>query len=538
MSPSSSNSESPSSIPRRRPKQLSAKTMQKDSDSESNVKRKSSAVESKAAVSESASSATPGRHSHRPVTLILAVLCVLGLSLLIRRRPSSLPKTYALCSREGNIYTVDDINTRTECIVVHHSQILSVGTLDETRKRFGDAEKTGPVANALRLRAFKNGLKFYFVEPGHIVVPGLADAHAHLIEQGFKRNLEVDHCSSVSEVLEKVVSYINARPDILGDKNVWIQGMGWDQTKWGNKGIFPAAADFDSEPLLRGRPIVLRRVDGHAIWVSPRVLKESSDLPDSIEGGEIVRDSDGQPTGIFVDNAMSLITPPPWTDKQMLEFYITAVKEALSYGLTSVHNADTSLQMINFLKKVADADKLPLRLYLMGNVRSNEHLERFINYGPAGRLTLRSVKLFSDGALGSWGAAMLEPYADRPDSKGFLLQSPEAMSKLVQNFWNDDFQVNIHCIGDLANSVVLDIFEDLLRGEIVSDRRPRIEHAQIVAPADLERMGRLGAQATCGMLKRDWYGSIDECKCKKDLFADWECRAHSVLSSRTPTDLC
>ncbi|KAH8112103.1 amidohydrolase family-domain-containing protein [Phellopilus nigrolimitatus] len=445
------------------------------------------------------SSSGPKEHItyQKPFALILIIIAAFGFAFLLRGRSSRLPKTYALCSKEGNIYTVDAAHPRVECVVVHNSRILSVGSLAETRVRFGDAEKTGPAASTLtgRLRSLKNGLKFYFVEPGHIVVPGLADAHAHLIEHGFKRHLEVDNCSSVQDVITKVENYVTARPDVLNDKNIWIQGMGWDQTKWPSS-EFPTAADLDSNILLRGRPIVLRRVDGHALWVSSRVLEDTNNLPESVDGGAIVRGDDGKPTGVFVDNAMALIKPPAWTEKEMLEYYLTAVKEALSYGLTSIHDAATLPDMISFLKKMADANQLPLRLYLMGFVESDEYwgdqIERFVNYGPAGRLTLRSVKLFMDGALGSWGAALLEPYTDVPDLRGFLLRSPEAMSQLAKRMWDDGFQVNIHCIGDWANNVVLDIFEDLLRGANVTDRRPRIEHAQIMVPADLERIGRLG----------------------------------------------
>ncbi|KAL5498212.1 hypothetical protein ACEPAH_2342 [Sanghuangporus vaninii] len=439
--------------------------------------------------------------ANRRAPVILALLCAFGFYLLIQGRSSGLPRTYALCSKEGKIHTVDSKAPRAECIVVHDSRIISVGSIEETRKRFGDVDTTGPVSSSIapQLKMFKNGLKFYYIKPGHIIVPGLADAHAHLLDEGFMRNLQVDNTSSISEVIEKVKDYIKARPDVLNDRNVWIQGMGWDQTKWPTK-EFPRAADLDTDPLLRGRPIVLRRIDAHASWVSKRVLEETVDLPDHVEGGTIVRDESGNPTGVFVDNAMSLIKPPAWTEKQMLEFYYTAVKEALSYGLTSIHDAGSTTQYINFFKKVAEAGKLPLRLYSMRYIDPEEfrgeELERFVSYGRTGRLTLRSVKLVSDGALGSWGAAMIDPYTDKRDERGTLLTSPEVLSKLVSKFWDDGFQVNVHCIGDKANNVVLDILEEKLRNVSAEEHRPRIEHAQIMTPSDLERTARLGVIAS------------------------------------------
>ncbi|EJD04927.1 uncharacterized protein FOMMEDRAFT_105127 [Fomitiporia mediterranea MF3/22] len=427
--------------------------------------------------------------ANRLVPLIFIIICSFGLSLLLRGRFSALPKTYALCSKQGNIYTVDASTPRAECIVVHESRILSVGTLGMLAEKF---------------KAFKSGLKFYFVEPGHIVVPGLADSHAHLLEQGFK--MELDKLSqynctkTCSEVIEKVKNYVKNRPDLLKDRGLWIQGDGWDQTKWPER-EFPTAAEFEADPLLRGRPIRLLRVDYHAVWVSQKVIDEAGNLPQDVQGGLIVRDENGSPTGIFVDNAMDIIKVPEWTEKQMLDYYFSAVKEALSYGLTSIHDAWALPRTIEFFKRVADANKLPLRLYLMRAINlldyRGEQIERFVNYGPAGRLTLRSIKMMSDGSLGSWSAALMEPYTDKPETRGLLLASPERLSDVITDFWNSGFQTNIHCIGDLANNVVLDIFEKLLRdNSSAAEHRPRIEHAQIMTPSDLERTARLGVIAS------------------------------------------
>jgi len=154
--------------------------------------------------------------------------------------------------------------------------------------------------------------------------------------------------------------------------------------------------------------------------------------------------------------------------------------------------------MISFLKKMSAEGKLPIRLYLMGNVPSENYwgtqIPRLLNFGRHGRLNIRSIKLYTDGALGSWGAALLAPYSDKPETSGIMRSTPKALSTLVRQFWKDGWQVNIHCIGDRANKIVLDIFQDIIESESVNvtDWRPRIEHAQIMQTSDLERAGQLG----------------------------------------------
>ncbi|KDR78374.1 hypothetical protein GALMADRAFT_1317728 [Galerina marginata CBS 339.88] len=202
-------------------------------------------------------------------------------------------------------------------------------------------------------------------------------------------------------------------------------------------------ADLDADPLLKDRLISLSRVDGHARWVSSAVLRLLPDLPDSVDGGSIIRDNKGKPTGIFVDNAMNLVPIPPWSEMQMSEFFDVTMKEALSYGLTSIHDADTNPDRIKFFRKMADAGDLPIRFYLMGYVASEEYwgnqIPRLINYGKHERLNLRSVKLFADGELGSWGAALLEPYSDDPETRGLMRSSEGTLEKLLRQFWKDEY---------------------------------------------------------------------------------------------------
>ncbi|KAJ6497741.1 amidohydrolase family-domain-containing protein [Mycena sanguinolenta] len=406
---------------------------------------------------------------------------------------------YTLCSSTKSIYTVDETQPSARCISVRNGRISSVG--DEA-----DVSRSWPWL--VNLLLYPSETTRHTIEPGHIVVPGLADAHAHLLQQGYKMQLQLDSARSVQEVIERIKAYIHAHPDVHADPDRWIEGMGWDQTKWPGA-EFPTAADLSSDPLLRGRPILLLRVDVHAAWVSERVLEILGPLPSEVGGGKIIRDASGEPTGIFVDNAMTLIPTPRWTPERYNDFFQTAVAEALKFGLTSIHDAATDPEAVDFFKIQAERGTLPIRLYLMAVPFSENFtdwqpskIQRLSNYGVHGKLNLRSVKLFTDGALGSWGAALIEPYSDKPDTRGIMRSSPETMDQLIRSAWEAKMQVNVHCIGDHANEVVLDVFEKVLAEETrngnsdVSAFRPRIEHAQILQPSDLKRIGKLGVIAS------------------------------------------
>ncbi|KDR78376.1 hypothetical protein GALMADRAFT_266881 [Galerina marginata CBS 339.88] len=451
-------------------------------------------LEDSSSPSQEKAATRPKRSTRRwLVGLALSVLAILFLN--------AQSESYIICSKSRNIYTVDPANLRVECVSIRGSRVLQVGDYASlVGKRDLLSRFTGHLPSWI-VANMRVAPRIVQVGENSVVVPGLADAHAHIIDNGYMRQLPLMGSKSVEEVVNRIKAYILSHPDVANDATRWIEGMGWDQTKWPGA-QFPTAADLDSDPLLKDKLISLSRVDGHARWVSPAVLRLMPDLPEKVEGGLIVRDGHGKPTGIFVDNAMSLIPTPPWTEAQLSEFFDMTIKEALSFGLTSIHDADTKLDHINLFQKIADAGKLPTRLYLMGNVASKEYwgnqIPRLINYGKQARLNLRSVKLFADGALGSWGAALLEPYSDKPESQGLMLSSKETLEKLVQQFWKDGWQTNIHCIGDRANHAILDIYENILErsGGNVSEWRPRIEHAQIFAPEDLKRIGRLGVIAS------------------------------------------
>ncbi|ESK93905.1 amidohydrolase 3 [Moniliophthora roreri MCA 2997] len=429
------------------------------------------------------------RPKRRSLNRLWVSALLLGFGAL-RSLHTNTSEQYILCSNSQNIYTVDAGKPRVQCFAVRGSTIVETGGLDELK------EAVNPLSSLPWLPRFLQvAPRVIHVDSSSIVVPGLADAHAHIIENGFKMQLQLDTAKSISEVIERIKAYIIAHPDLPSDR--WIEGMGWDQNKW-PESKFPTAADLDTDPLLRGKAIALRRVDGHATWVSSRVLETMGEIPpdSEVEGGLIIRDESGKPTGVFVDNAISLIPIPEWSEDQIEEYFNVTMKEALKYGLTSIHDADTYPQIRKFFIKQAEAGKIPMRLYLMLNGHS-EVPEKglLIKHGKGSRLTIRSIKMYTDGALGSWGAALLEPYSDKPDTSGIMRNTQGEMDRLVRKYWKNGWQVNIHCIGDRANHVVLNIFEDIIQGETkanVSEWRPRIEHAQIMTKEDLVRAGTLG----------------------------------------------
>jgi predicted amidohydrolase YtcJ len=298
-------------------------------------------------------------------------------------------KHCVICSETG-IYTPTskrDHIVVAQCMLVKDDKVIAIGSRDSVRSQahWWSTIKYTP----------KNA----------IVVPGLADSHAHILEYGYKMQLVLDGARSIEEVIQRVEQYILARSDVLNDKDAWIQGMGWDQTRWEGE-QFPTAEDLVT-PLLKDRPILLVRVDGHANWVSPRVLQimqEKSSIPD-VEGGMVLRDSRGNPTGIFIDQAMTLIPRPSRTPSQRLEYFKLTMDHAVSVGLTSIHDAGVELDDIKFFKQQSAAGNLPIRLYLMSRLPpdvtelTDFSIPRLVNYGKHGRLNLRSVKIFMDGSV-------------------------------------------------------------------------------------------------------------------------------------------
>ncbi|KDQ57712.1 hypothetical protein JAAARDRAFT_35398 [Jaapia argillacea MUCL 33604] len=433
-----------------------------------------------------------------PKTIVLVLLGSVLISLVLvsyRSSTKTLPESYALCSHEEDgIYTVDGEDSRVQCLVVHQAQVFDRGSLDDVKLRWKNAVKRGQVTDASSAN-----LEIRFINPGSIVVPGLSDSHAHILEYGSSRQLPLEGAKSVEAAVGLVHQYIKANPDFLQDKSKFVEGWGWDHTSW-PKAEWPTAADLEADPLFSGRPVVLQSKDGHALWVSTKVLEAMGPLPEFVEGGVIVRNEAGKATGVFLDNAQDLVIRPAPTEKDLIRRFSFAVQDAVANGLTSVHDAGFSPKSLAFFKRQADEGNMPIRVYGMTFFDENaeywgNQTDKLVHDGT-GRLAARSVKIFADGALRSGGAALYEPYTDNPETNGFMRLSEELLNSIIPKFLSDGWQVNVHAIGDRANGIVLDAFEVALKGVNVSALRPRLEHAQILTEADMARIGKLGVIAS------------------------------------------
>ncbi|CAL1708111.1 unnamed protein product [Somion occarium] len=412
--------------------------------------------------------------------VVAGLLGFFGLRAAQKWGRSEVPDAYALCSPEGKIFTVDEANPEVECMVIHGSHFSDVGSLADIRLRW----------TAIPVR---------FIQSGAVVVPGISDSHVHILEYGATIQLPLEGPKSVKETVQVVRNYILSDPDVRHNKSTFVEGWGWDHTQWLLE-QWPTSEDLENDPVVRGRPIVLQSKDGHAIWVSKKILDDIEFIPEEIEGGTIFRDSNGNPTGVFMDSAQSLVNAPEPTHDQMEKRFGLAVRDAHKVGLTALHDAGFNPRSLAFFKKQAEEDKLPIRVYGMTYFNESAEywgnsVEKVIGAGN-NRLSARSVKIFADGALRSGGAALYEPYSDNPETRGFLRIDPELLNKVIPRFLRDGWQVNVHAIGDRANGVVLDAFEAALKDANVSALRPRLEHAQILAKKDMARFGDLGIIAS------------------------------------------
>src|SRR5262245_23676127 len=336
---------------------------------------------------------------------------------------------------------------------------------------------------------------------GAFVFPGFADAHLHLV--GIGKALETANLRGASDAAvaaKRVAAAAEKLPP-----GVWAEGRGWDQNLWPGK-QFPDARDLDA--VLSDRPAAARRVDGHALWVNSAALKAakidaSTKDPD---GGRILRRADGSPSGVLVDNAMELaVKAMPAATSADRERWLTAGANACArVGLTEVQDASGyDANGIASLEQLAARGALPIRVYATVSP-SPEQLPAFLARGThvgggSDFLTVRAIKAYADGALGSRGAALLEDYSDEPDHRGLLLTPPEWIAVVALDARRAGWQLWVHAIGDRGNRIVLDAYQaaaSAAPNAPEGGQRPRIEHAQVIAPDDFPRFAKIGVIAS------------------------------------------
>ncbi|MGY1424238.1 amidohydrolase [Lysobacter sp. A289] len=373
----------------------------------------------------------------------------------------------------ARIHTMDTAQPRVEALAFDDTgAIVALGDRDALLRDYPDAHRLD-VGKAT-------------------VVPGLIDAHGHVAGLGFNE-LQADlvDAASKEEALQRLRDFADELPD-----GAWLLGRGWDQNDWPEK-RFPTAADLDA--LFPDRPVWLRRIDGHAGWANSAAMAlVERDLAGDWqpEGGKIERDANGQPSGVFVDGAMALIdAQEPEPDAATQEHALAlGMQAAVEHGLTGVHDAGVSLAGLKHYQQLADRGEMPLRINAMA-AGDGDALAMLCRDGayrhPSGRLQMRSVKLFADGALGSRGAALLADYSDDPGNRGLLMVKPDKLAEVTEKAKRCGIQVATHAIGDRGNHVVLEAYERVLGKDDSGDHRWRIEHAQILSSGDLPRLARL-----------------------------------------------
>lgn len=332
---------------------------------------------------------------------------------------------------------------------------------------------------------------------GKTLLPGLIDAHGHVFRLGFKTTeISLSGTKSLQEAQGQIRDYAQKNP-----QRQWLLGYGWNQVNW-KLGRFPTAAELDA--AVSDRPVRLVRVDGHAAWLNTKALQAAGITRDTKDpaGGRIERDANGNPTGVLIDKAMALVNNviPPYSDDDRRAALAAAVAHLNALGLTSVGDAGVTVADDRIYREFADQGKLTTRIYGMirdtgDDFKTLSAKGPLIGYGND-RYDLRAVKLYGDGALGSRGAALMEPYTDDHAHSGLLFMSDAVMQANVKTALKAGYQVNVHAIGDKTNHQVLDAMEVAYKDVGGRELRNRIEHAQVVSLPDIPRFKKLNLIAS------------------------------------------
>lgn len=402
----------------------------------------------------------------------LAGLLVLCASSLFAQGVTNLPADLIVTG--GHVYTVDDSRPAAQAFAVRNGIFTFVGSAHEAMAL------RGPNTRVVDLH-------------GATVVPGLADAHGHISGLGqFLHDADLVGSLSYEEAIARTIQHAG-KPA----KGEWVIGRGWDQNRWASK-QFPT-----SDALTRAfpdNPAMLERVDGHALLVNGRAMEAAgvTAATKDPQGGRIIRDATGNPTGVFVDNAQGLITRaiPANTPAQLERLVAAAIAECHRWGLVAVHDPGESRSVIDVMESMARKGGFDLRGYIL-IADDSADLAHYYSIGPrselyGGHLWVRAIKLYADGALGSRGAALLSPYSDDPSNSGLLVSSEAHLQDVATAALRHGFQVATHAIGDRGNRNVLDAYQAALKAVPTANHRFRVEHAQIIDPADIPRFAELG----------------------------------------------
>ena len=328
---------------------------------------------------------------------------------------------------------------------------------------------------------------------GRTVLPGLIDAHGHVFGLGQQlTQLDLSATTSRAGATKAIADYAKANAS-----HAWIRGRGWNQENW-KLGRFPTAKELDA--VVSDKPVWLERVDGHAGWANSRTLALAGitrSTPDPA-GGKIMRDANGEATGVLVDAAQELVTKvmPAQTEEEGRLVLDKSLQEIARVGITAVHDAGIGVAEDRLYRDYADNKKLSARVYAMiGGTGAD--FDQLAKNGPLkdyadGMYALRAVKLYSDGALGSRGAALIKPYSDEPHSHGLLFFKSAQMDAMMTKAMRKGYQVNVHAIGDAGNKQILDLYQQEVKATGTGAQRHRIEHAQVVQPSDIPRFKTQG----------------------------------------------
>ena len=362
----------------------------------------------------------------------------------------------------ATIYTVDSSFSTAEAMVVKDGKIIATGKMADLEETYDAKEKLDA--------------------GGKFIYPGFIDAHAHFVGYGMSlRTVNLVGTNSWDEAIEKVKQFATENPD------GWITGRGWDQNDWDVK-AFPTNDKLNE--LFPDRPVLLRRVDGHAAIANKAALDLAGIKPgDNLTGGEI-EEMEGTLTGILIDNAIGLVGAkiPSSTDDQLKKGLLEAQANCFAMGLTTIDDCGLGFETVESIKKLQEAGELKMRLYVMlSDEKKNYDYATKTGMIKTDKLNVRSFKVYGDGALGSRGACLLEPYADKPGHYGFLLSNPAHFDSVANWIYDKGWQMCTHAIGDSGNRTMLNIYARYLKGK--NDRRWRIEHAQIINRYDFNLFG-------------------------------------------------